>query len=106
MDGIYILFFRRTYFVCETPEVRTRFDKRTEKTYNRLRFFTKTSLIFNEFYFLFYDPVTKKKKVPINICDFLTARSLAYWICDDGQYVKKNGITQGIVLCTESALRF
>lgn len=89
-------------YIYKTPEVRSRFDKRTQKTYNSLQFFTRTSSIFNEFYFIFYDSITKKKKIPINIDNFLTARSLAYWICDDGGCINNNGVIQGIELCTDS----
>jgi len=39
-----------------------------------------------------------KKVIPNNIADHLTSRSLAFWIMDDGQQVKKGGIT----LCTDS----
>jgi hypothetical protein len=39
-----------------------------------------------------------KKTIPTNISDHLTARSLAFWIMDDGQQVKKGGLT----LCTDS----
>lgn len=38
------------------------------------------------------------KTVPKNIADWLTPISLAHWICDDGQLVKKGGIT----LCTNN----
>lgn len=38
------------------------------------------------------------KIIPSNIADHLTPRSLAYWIMDDGQQVKKGGVT----LCTDS----
>ena len=39
-----------------------------------------------------------KKVVPSNIADMLTLRGLAFWIMDDGQQVKKGGVT----LCTDS----
>ena len=39
-----------------------------------------------------------KKIIPQNIADHLTARSLAFWIMDDGQQVKRGGVT----LCTDS----
>ena len=39
-----------------------------------------------------------KKIIPNNIADHLTPRSLAFWIQDDGQQVKKGGLT----LCTDS----
>jgi len=39
-----------------------------------------------------------KKIIPSNIGDHLTDRSLAFWIMDDGQQVKRGGLT----LCTDS----
>jgi hypothetical protein len=39
-----------------------------------------------------------KKVIPTNIADHLTPRSLAFWIMDDGQRVKRGGVT----LCTDS----
>src|SRR5258705_158986 len=39
-----------------------------------------------------------KKIIPQNIADHLTTRSLAFWIMDDGQQVKRGGVT----LCTDS----
>src|SRR5258708_28818181 len=39
-----------------------------------------------------------KKVVPRNIADHLTPISLAFWIMDDGQQVKRGGVT----LCTDS----
>jgi hypothetical protein len=39
-----------------------------------------------------------KKVIPSNIGDHLTPRSLAFWIMDDGQQVKRGGVT----LCTDS----
>jgi len=39
-----------------------------------------------------------KKVIPTNIADYLTPRGLAFWIMDDGQQVKKAGVT----LCTDS----
>lgn len=38
------------------------------------------------------------KIIPTNIADHLTPRSLAFWIMDDGQQVKRGGVT----LCTDS----
>jgi LAGLIDADG DNA endonuclease family len=73
-------------YVNYTPEVRSRFDKRTQKTYYRFQFCTISHPIFTEFHSLFYDPITCKKIVPINIANYLTDRSLAYWIMDDGEF--------------------
>lgn len=39
-----------------------------------------------------------KKLIPSNISELLTLRGLAFWIMDDGQQVKKGGLT----LCTDS----
>lgn len=39
-----------------------------------------------------------KKIIPNNIKDYLSERSMAFWIMDDGQQVKKGGVT----LCTDS----
>jgi hypothetical protein len=39
-----------------------------------------------------------KKIIPTNIAELLTPRSLAFWIMDDGQQVKRGGVT----LCTDS----
>jgi hypothetical protein len=39
-----------------------------------------------------------KKFIPTNIAELLTPRSLAFWIMDDGQQVKRGGVT----LCTDS----
>lgn len=39
-----------------------------------------------------------KKVIPSNITNYLTPRSLAFWIMDDGHRVKRGGIT----LCTDN----
>jgi len=46
---------------------------------------------------LFLDE-TGKKRIPLNIKEELTHRGLAYWIMDDGQQVKRGGVT----LCTDN----
>jgi hypothetical protein len=84
-------------YIGKIPEVRSRFDKRTGKTYKRLQFATNTSYVFNEFYDLFYDPKLGKKIIPKNIAEYLTARSLAYWCQDDGAKDRSS-----FVLCTDS----
>jgi LAGLIDADG DNA endonuclease family len=58
-------------------------DQRTNKSYSRIYFATRSLPCFNEYYSLFY--VDKVKKIPNNIKDLLTsAESLAYWAMDDG----------------------
>ena len=69
-------------------------DVRTNKVYSSLQFKTLAYPCLNYFYNLFYKD--KKKIIPSNISDWLTARALAYWICDDGSL---NSYNQTI-LCT------
>ena len=58
-------------------------DKRTNKTYYKVRFKTLTSEIFNPYHKLFY--VNKTKIVPTTIKDYLkTELALAVWYLDDG----------------------
>ena len=58
-------------------------DKRTNKTYYKVRFKTLTSEIFNPYHKLFY--VKKTKIVPTTIKDYLkTELALAVWYLDDG----------------------
>ena len=51
---------------------------------------------FNYLWDLFY--IDKVKTIPSNIGDLLTEVGLAFWIMDDGQRVKRGGVT----LCTDS----
>jgi hypothetical protein len=53
-----------------------------DKTHQSIFFDTLTYEAFNYYYDLFYK--NKKKIVPLNIEELLTARSLAYWAMDDG----------------------
>jgi hypothetical protein len=54
----------------------------------------------NELYKLFY--LLGKKTVPSNIDELLTVLALAYWICDDGGFYKRDRVvvlnTQGFSL--------
>lgn len=68
---------------CKTePKISSRFDKRTNKTYSRVKFSTLTSPLFNYYHNLFY--LNGNKIIPANLGELLTARSLAYWAMDDG----------------------
>jgi hypothetical protein len=85
-------------------EVKT-LDKRYNKYNHSFHFKTKTLPVFNELADLFLETDGTRiigKRLPSNIYDLLTPIGLAYWICDDGQAVKKNGITAGVTLCTDS----
>lgn len=80
----------------------SRLDKRNGVTSYSYYFNTISLGIFYHFATLFYVrvPDTRKviKLVPALIGELLTPRALAYWIMDDGQYVKRGGLT----LCTDS----
>ncbi len=62
------------------PTMVERFDRRTQKTYRSLRFYTKTVL--KNFRNWFYPE--GKKIVPLHIGDNLDALGLAVWFMDDG----------------------
>lgn len=64
-------------------------DKRTGKIYTRVVFVTYSLPCFNEIYNLFYSSTTKKR-VPLNIAELLTPIGLAYWLCDDGTFNKRD----------------
>ena len=57
-------------------------DVRQKQPYKGCRFYTKTRECFNVYLQLFYP--RKKKIVPQNISQLLTARGLAVWFLDDG----------------------
>jgi hypothetical protein len=62
-------------------------DKRTGKFYYQMQFKTLNYPCFNYYHDLFYKE--GKKVIPFNIDELLTARSLAYWIMDDGSKPSK-----------------
>ena len=67
-------------FCKTTPQIK---DARLkDKTHQSIFFDTLTYEAFNYYYDLFYK--NKKKVIPSNIEELLTARSLAYWAMDDG----------------------
>lgn len=100
IDSLFKLF--KDYTKNDSLTEYTRVDKRTDKVTVSYHFSTVTLPIFYQYVELFYVkvPDTRRviKVVPANISDLLTPRALAYWIMDDGQYVKRGGVT----LCTDS----
>ena len=66
------------------------------KINSSLHFRTISHVCFNELADLFLDG--SSKVIPTNIAEYLDIVALSYWICDDGQTVKRGGIT----LCTDS----
>lgn len=84
------------------------FDLKDPVTYSRTdsRYFNKTESLYfrtesleelKPLAYMFLDS-EGKKIVPSNIAEHLTARGLAFWVMDDGQQVKRGGVT----LCTDS----
>ena len=95
IDHLYSLF---NNYCSSSPKITTSIDKRPGKReINESKKFLTLSLpCFNKFRELFYDS-KGVKFIPNNLEDFITAKSLAYWIMDDGYKT-----TSGFYLCTES----
>lgn len=72
-------------------------DPRYNSVTTSIQLSTKASENLKELADMFLDE-EGNKKVPANISEHLTVRGLAHWIMDDGQQVKKGGVT----LCTDS----
>lgn len=75
----------------------SREDLRYNSKTNSLYFRTKSLEVLRPLADQFLDQ-SGKKFIPTNIAELLTPRSLAFWIMDDGQQVKRGGVT----LCTDS----
>ena len=58
-------------------------DVRTGKVYSSIRFSTRSLPCLIPIYEIFYTE-NRKRRLPNNIGELITARSLAYWIIDDG----------------------
>jgi hypothetical protein len=85
-------------FELEKPKTYTRTDSRYLNKINESLYFRSKSLeVFKPLANMFLD-INGRKIIPLNIADHLTLRSLAFWIMDDGQQVKRGGVT----LCTDS----
>ena len=96
-DYIYYLYNLFEPFVGTEPKSTNRkADKRTGKVYNSLVFKTFSLPCFTEYYSIFYP--NGKKIIPLNIEEYFTEVSLAFWIMDDGYKDFYGGLT----LCTDS----
>ena len=95
IDLLYSLF---NNYCNSSPKVTISVDKRLGKREINIskKIWTLSLPCFNKFRELFYDS-NGVKYIPNNLEDFITARSLAYWIMDDGYKT-----TSGFYLCTES----
>lgn len=81
----------------ESPTVYSRDDDRFGTVNKSLYFRTEAVEELKPLADLFLDE-SGKKIIPRNISEYLTERGLAHWIMDDGQRVKRGGVT----LCTDS----
>jgi len=76
-----------------------------DKVVTQYSFSTQRTVLFTNLHSMWYRWDTDLNKyikiVPISIHKLFSAVSLAYWIMDDG-YFDSHGITQTILLCTES----
>lgn len=68
-------------FCQAEPKTSSRYDKRTEKVYTRIKFSTFTLPCY-DYHDLFY--LNGSKILPSNLEELITSRSLAYWAMDDG----------------------
>jgi len=75
----------------------TRNDKRHNSVNNSIYFRTEATDLLNPLADLFLSS-DGKKIIKAEIENYLDPVAIAYWICDDGQLVKRGGIT----LCTDS----
>lgn len=83
--------------ISESLKEYTRTDSRYNKTNSSLYFKSQNLESLKPLAELFLNE-SGKKQIPSNIAEYLTPRSLAFWIMDDGQRVKRGGVT----LCTDS----
>lgn len=91
--------------MCGSPSYSTVYDERTQKTYNRFLFNTRTFSKLHPFgqAFYVYNPSTQRwvKDVPGNVASILTPRAVAFWYMDDGS-LKYRGHSNAMRICSES----
>jgi len=102
-DYLFYLFeIMKEYASLPTVGERVFFDARYNKENFSYNFRTKASTTFYPFAQLYLDKTEKTGKyvkiVPQCIGELLTPGALAFWIQDDGQHVKRGGVT----LCTDN----
>ena len=96
-DYLYHLYKLFQTYCLNAPKIQNNLpDRRTGKVYSVLKFQTRAFPCFNELYHLFYP--SGKKIVPLNIAELLTPLALAYWLSDDGSFIKSHGT---IILSTD-----
>lgn len=93
----YFVFFFSKFSILGTTKYReySYADKRTNKTYRSLNFWTKALPELTELYNMFY--IDKVKVVPKDL-SLLSPAALAHWIMQDGS----RSTSKGLYLCTDS----
>lgn len=96
-EEYFIFVFNELKYWCKISNYRiyTYFDKRTNKNYTSLNFWSKNLEIFNFFYKIFYS--NNKKIVPKDL-SLLTPLALSHWIMQDGS----RGTSKGLYICTDN----
>ena len=95
-EYIYHLFeLFSSYSNMESPRHWDYLNKKTNKVYTSIHFYTYSLPCFNYYHELFY--LDKVKRIPLNIGELLTPLGLAYWAMDDGVTLRP-----GFSLCTDS----
>lgn len=97
-DYIYHLYSIFKEYCNSKPKVTNSIDKRVNKKLinSSIKFWTSSLPCFNKFRDMFYDS-SGTKIIPLNLEEYLTERSLAFWAMDDGYKS-----TSGFYFCTES----
>jgi hypothetical protein len=75
-------------YCSSAPKTRVQLDKRTNKEYSKIQFYTYSLPCFNFYHSLFY--VNGVKTIPKNIGELLTPVGLAFWAMDDGNKSRNN----------------
>lgn len=95
IDHLYSIF--KDYCNSEPKQTSSIENRPGKKEFNiSIKFWTQSLPCFNQFRELFYDE-SGIKFIPFNLEQIITARSLAYWVMDDGYKSAK-----GFYFCTES----
>lgn len=97
-DYLYHLFDLFKSYCSKGPKEYLRApNKLPGKSYSGLTFKTYSLPCFQELHSKFYQ--TGVKQIPANIEELITPLSLAYWICDDGGFNKRDRV---VVISTQS----
>lgn len=95
-EYVWSLFFKLSNLVNSYPLLIKRNFR--NKNFFSISFKTRQLECLNEIKNLFYNPVTNKRQISLEIFHYIDYISLAYWIMGDGSKINKGGL----LLCTDS----